>query len=150
MVPPWGDRDRLAGLVLYFYLYSKGGTGAIALGIGGLLGIIMMGNVHGIIWPNQKKVIAAVAQRLPQGTPRSGRDGTMGENRLMASRINFLLVHSHVVVHGGGEPPQVILEGGIGAGQSTKTASRFSVRLPKWVRFSYEFPLGRIPLGPWS
>ncbi|MDE3018025.1 MAG: hypothetical protein KGI53_03310, partial [Nitrospirota bacterium] len=28
----------LAGLVLYFYLYSKGGTGAIALGIGGLLG----------------------------------------------------------------------------------------------------------------
>ena len=32
----------LAGIVLYGYLYSKGGTGAIALGIGGLLGIIMM------------------------------------------------------------------------------------------------------------
>src|SRR6266498_4856777 len=31
----------LAGLGLYFYLYAKGGTGAIALGIGGLLGIIM-------------------------------------------------------------------------------------------------------------
>lgn len=38
----------LAGIVLYGYLYSKGGTGALALGIGGLLGIIMMGNVHGI------------------------------------------------------------------------------------------------------
>ncbi|HEX9155698.1 MAG TPA: hypothetical protein VF819_09045, partial [Nitrospira sp.] len=28
----------LAGIALYLYMYSKGGTGAMALGIGGLLG----------------------------------------------------------------------------------------------------------------
>src|SRR6478609_11139681 len=50
----------LAGVLLYGHMYHKGGTGAVALAIGGLLGIIMMGNVHGIIWPNQKKIIAAV------------------------------------------------------------------------------------------
>ena len=80
----------LAGIVLYGYLYSKGGTGAIALGIGGLLGIIMMGNVHGIIWPNQKKVIAAVAAAA-QGTPAPPEMAQWGKTALIASRINFLL-----------------------------------------------------------
>ncbi len=80
----------LAGIVLYGYLYSKGGTGAIALGIGGLLGIIMMGNVHGIIWPNQKKVIAAVAAAA-QGTPAPPEMAQWGRTALIASRINFLL-----------------------------------------------------------
>ena len=58
----------LAGIVLYMKYYMNGGTGAYALGIGGLLGIIMMVNVHAIIWPNQKKVIAAVTAAA-QGTP---------------------------------------------------------------------------------
>ena len=80
----------LAGIVLYGYLYSKGGTGALALGIGGLLGIIMMGNVHGIIWPNQKKVIAAVAAAA-QGTPAPPEMAQWGKTALIASRINFLL-----------------------------------------------------------
>ena len=80
----------LAGIVLYGYLYAKGGTGAIALGIGGLLGIIMMGNVHGVIWPNQKKVIAAVAAAA-QGTPAPPEMAQWGKTALYASRINFLL-----------------------------------------------------------
>lgn len=81
----------LAGLVLYFYLYSKGGTGAIALGIGGLLGIIMMGNVHGIIWPNQKKIIAAVEKTAKDGTPAPPEMAAWGRTALLASRVNFLL-----------------------------------------------------------
>ena len=80
----------LAGLILYGYHYSKGGTGAIALGIGGLLGIIMMANVHGVIWPNQKKVIAAVAAAA-QGTPAPAEMAQWGRTALLASRINFLL-----------------------------------------------------------
>ncbi|HLZ32531.1 MAG TPA: urate hydroxylase PuuD [Nitrospira sp.] len=80
----------LAGIVLYFYMYSKGGTGAIALGIGGLLGIIMMVNVHAIIWPNQKKVIAAVAAAA-QGTPAPAEMAQWGRTALLASRVNFLL-----------------------------------------------------------
>jgi uncharacterized membrane protein len=81
----------VAGLVLYFYLYSKGGTGAIALGIGGLLGIIMMANVHGIIWPNQKKIIAAVSQAAAGGPPPPAEMAQWGKTALMASRINFML-----------------------------------------------------------
>jgi uncharacterized membrane protein len=80
----------LAGIVLYGYLYSKGGTGAIALGIGGLLGIIMMVNVHAIIWPNQKKIIAAVAAAA-QGTPAPAEMAAWGKTALYASRVNVML-----------------------------------------------------------
>ncbi len=80
----------LAGIVLYVYLYSKGGTGAIALGIGGLLGLIMMANVHAIIWPNQKKIIAAVTAAA-QGTPAPAEMAQWGRTALMASRVNFML-----------------------------------------------------------
>jgi len=80
----------LAGIVLYFHMYSKGGTGAIALGIGGLLGIIMMANVHAIIWPNQKKIIAAVTAAA-QGTPAPAEMAQWGRTALLASRVNFML-----------------------------------------------------------
>lgn len=80
----------LAGIGLYFYLYSKGGTGAMALGIGGLLGIIMMANVHAIIWPNQKKIIAAVTAAA-QGTPAPAEMAQWGRTALLASRVNVLL-----------------------------------------------------------
>jgi len=80
----------LAGIVLYLYLYSRGGTGAVALGIGGLLGIIMMANVHAIIWPNQKKIIAAVTAAA-QGTPAPAEMAQWGRTALLASRVNFML-----------------------------------------------------------
>ena len=80
----------LAGIALYFYMYSKGGSGAMALGIGGLLGIIMMANVHAIIWPNQKKIIAAVSATA-QGTPAPAEMAQWGRTALLASRVNFML-----------------------------------------------------------
>jgi uncharacterized membrane protein len=79
-----------AGVILYGYMYSKGGTGAVALAIGGLLGIIMMVNVHGIIWPNQKKIIAAVTAAA-QGTPAPPEMAQWGRTALLASRVNFML-----------------------------------------------------------
>jgi len=80
----------VAGVILYGYMYSKGGTGAVALAIGGLLGIIMMGNVHGIIWLNQKKIIAAVTAAA-QGTPAPPEMAQWGRTALLASRLNFML-----------------------------------------------------------
>ena len=80
----------LAGIILYIKLYMNGGTGAYALGIGGLLGIIMMVNVHAIIWPNQKKIIAAVTA-AGQGTPAPAEMAQWGRTALLASRVNFLL-----------------------------------------------------------
>lgn len=81
----------LAGIVLYIYMYSKGGTGAVALGIGGLLGIIMMINVHAIIWPNQRKIIAAVSKTAKDGTPAPPEMAGWGRAALLASRVNFML-----------------------------------------------------------
>lgn len=81
----------LAGLALYFWMYSKGGTGAVALGIGGLLGIIMMVNVHAIIWPNQQKIIAAVSKQAQDGTAPPPEFAGWGRTALLASRVNFML-----------------------------------------------------------
>lgn len=80
----------LAGIILYMKLYMNGGTGAYALAIGGLLGIIMMANVHAIIWPNQKKIIAAVTASA-QGTPAPAEMAQWGRTALLASRVNFML-----------------------------------------------------------
>jgi uncharacterized membrane protein len=80
----------LAGILLYGKLYMNGGTGAYALAIGGLLGIIMMANVHAVIWPNQKKIIAAVTAAA-QGTPAPAEMAQWGRTALLASRVNFLL-----------------------------------------------------------
>jgi uncharacterized membrane protein len=81
----------LAGIALYFWMYSKGGTGAVALGIGGLLGIIMLVNVHAIIWPNQQKIIAAVSKSAQDGTPAPAEMAGWGRTALLASRVNFML-----------------------------------------------------------
>lgn len=81
----------LAGIALYFWIYSKGGTGAIAVGIGGLLGIVMMVNVHAIIWPNQKKIIEAVSKAAKDGTPTPPEMAGWGRKALLASRVNFML-----------------------------------------------------------
>src|SRR4029079_5435455 len=80
----------LAGILLYGKLYMHGGTGAYALAIGGLLGIIMMVNVHAIIWPNQKKIIAAVTAAA-QGTAAPAEMAQWGRTALLASRVNFML-----------------------------------------------------------
>ena len=80
----------LAGILLYIKMYMGGGTGAYALAIGGLLGIIMMVNVHAIIWPNQKKIIAAVTAAA-QGTPAPAEMAQWGRTALLASRVNLML-----------------------------------------------------------
>jgi uncharacterized membrane protein len=81
----------LAGILLYAKTYGmRGGTGATALMIGGLLGLIMLANVHAIIWPNQKKIIAAVTAAA-QGTPAPAEMAQWGRTALLASRVNFML-----------------------------------------------------------
>ena len=81
----------LTGILLYAKIYGmQGGTGATALMIGGALGIIMMANVHAIIWPNQKKIIAAVTA-AGQGTPAPAEMAPWGRTALLASRVNFML-----------------------------------------------------------
>ena len=81
----------LVGLLLYFYHYGQNmaSTGGIAVGIGGLLGIIMWANVWFVIWPNQKKIIAAVS--AASSTPPPPEMAGWGRTALLASRVNFML-----------------------------------------------------------
>ncbi len=82
----------LAGIGLIVILHpSLSGTGDKAAWLGGLLGIIMMGNVHGIIWPCQKKIIAMTAESAASGKPTPPEMADLARKALYASRINFML-----------------------------------------------------------
>jgi uncharacterized membrane protein len=56
----------------------------LSIGIGGALGLIMLLNVWGIIWPAQKRIIAATEA----GTPP---DATLARRAFLASRTNAWL-----------------------------------------------------------
>ena len=51
----------------------------------------MMGNVHGIIWPCQKKIIAMTAESAASGKATPPEMADLGRKALYASRINFML-----------------------------------------------------------
>lgn len=56
----------------------------LSIGVGGALGIIMLLNVWGVIWPAQKRIIAATAA----GTPP---DAALARRAFLASRTNAWL-----------------------------------------------------------
>jgi uncharacterized membrane protein len=79
----------LAGLVIIFLKYWANGdfvssNNAKTILTGGLLGLIMLANVWGVIWPNQKRIIEATAAK-------QSPDPIWARNALYASRANFIL-----------------------------------------------------------
>jgi uncharacterized membrane protein len=79
----------LAGLVLMGTLYWSqgrflGDDGARTIHVGMLLGLIMLFNVWVLIWPNQKKVIAATAAK-------QAPEPSWARTALYASRTNVIL-----------------------------------------------------------
>ncbi|HET6854277.1 MAG TPA: urate hydroxylase PuuD [Pyrinomonadaceae bacterium] len=79
------------GLVRYFTsAMSIGGENfasnkAYSIGIGGTYGIVMLLNVWGIIWPNNKRILAATAGTGPAAPPELARQA------FIASRTNTWL-----------------------------------------------------------
>jgi uncharacterized membrane protein len=61
------------------------------IAVGGTLGIIMAANVWFIIWPNQKKVIAAVTATATEGTATPPDQPRWARTALLASRTNTML-----------------------------------------------------------
>lgn len=59
--------------------------------VGGILGLIMFVNVWGIIWPNQKKVIAATRATVQDKTPAPPDQPKWARRAFLASRTNTLL-----------------------------------------------------------
>ncbi len=82
----------LTGLVLIFMLHlSLSGSGDKAIWLGGILGIIMMINVHAIIWPCQKQIIRMTKESAETGKPTPPEMAALGRKALLASRVNLLL-----------------------------------------------------------
>jgi uncharacterized membrane protein len=79
------------GLVKFFIgMLTAGGESwasnkSISIGVGGAYGIVMMLNVWGIIWPNNKRIIAATAGTGPAAPPELARQA------FLASRTNAWL-----------------------------------------------------------
>ena len=82
----------LAGIGLIVILHpTPSGTGHIAIWIGGLLGLIMMINVHAIIWPCQREIIRMTKESAETGKPAPPEMAALSRKALLASRVNFLL-----------------------------------------------------------
>jgi uncharacterized membrane protein len=100
----------LAGLVLFYLIYAQGGAvnwnanSTKTIVFGGLLGIIMAINVWVLIWPNQKKIIAAM---------RGGQapDPSWGRTALYASRANFTMSFPMLLFMGGASHTPMDLPG---------------------------------------
>jgi uncharacterized membrane protein len=94
----WGAMlTFLAGLTLYIAYssgiipgYSQSPRGHLIL-VGALMGTIMLINVWGIIWPNQKRLIAANQAALDGSTTPPPDQPKWARRGFLASRVNTLL-----------------------------------------------------------
>ena len=83
-VVTWLAGAMILGAALPTVLTFQGGHGLYPIGIGAWLGTVMLLNVWGLIWPNQKKVLGIV----------SATDEEKGKARriaFLASRTNTML-----------------------------------------------------------
>jgi uncharacterized membrane protein len=62
-----------------------------SIGIGGALGLIMLLNVWGIIWPNQKRIISWTADNAEKGTAIPAESAKLARIAFLASRTNTWL-----------------------------------------------------------
>jgi len=75
------NEDRTASL----------GNEATSIAIGGGIGILMMLNVWGIIWPAQKRIIAWTKDNAANGTPIPPESAVLARRAFLASRTNTWL-----------------------------------------------------------
>ena len=68
-----------------------------SIGIGGAYGILMMLNVWGIIWPNNKRIIAATAGTGPAAAPELARQAFIASrtNAWLSLPMLFFMATSH-------------------------------------------------------
>jgi uncharacterized membrane protein len=76
---------------------SFGSNKTYSIGIGGALGIIMLLNVWGIIWPAQKRIIAGTAGTGPAAPPELARRAFLASrtNTWLSLPLLFLMATSH-------------------------------------------------------
>lgn len=72
-------------------LAGHGSNKSYSIGIGGALGLMMLFNVWGIIWPNQKRIISWTADNADNGTAIPPESAKLGRVAFLASRTNTWL-----------------------------------------------------------
>ena len=85
----------IMALVIIWWLKSQlagyGSNKSYSIGLGGALGFVMLFNVWGIIWPNQKRIISWTADNAENGTAIPAESARLGRVAFLASRANFWL-----------------------------------------------------------
>lgn len=66
-------------------------TSTFSIGIGGALGMLMLFNVWGIIWPNQKRIISWTADNAENGVAIPPESAKLARVAFLASRTNTWL-----------------------------------------------------------
>jgi uncharacterized membrane protein len=61
---------------------------AVSIAIGGGMGLMMMLNVWGVIWRNQKKILAWTADSAAKGAPMPAEAAGLARQAFLASRTN--------------------------------------------------------------
>jgi len=72
-------------------LGASGSNRSYSIGIGGAIGLIMLFNVWGIIWPNQKRIISWTADNAANGTAVPPESAKLARVAFLASRANTWL-----------------------------------------------------------
>ena len=72
-------------------LAGYGSNKSYSIGIGGAIGLVMMLNVWGIIWPNQKRIISWTADNAENGTAVPAESAKLARVAFLASRANTWL-----------------------------------------------------------
>jgi uncharacterized membrane protein len=82
---------------------------ALSIGVGGGLGLLMLLNVWGIIWPHQKRIIAWTYENAEKGTAIPPESAKLARRAFLASRMNtwlsipmlfFMAAASHYQIFG--------------------------------------------------
>lgn len=100
----------MAWVILETITYPDASNRALSIAIGGGIGVIMLLNVWGIIWPAQKRIIAWTAANAADGTAIPAESATLARRAFLASRANtwlsvpmlfFMAAASHYPLFGG-------------------------------------------------
>jgi uncharacterized membrane protein len=81
----------LAGFLILMKKWPGSGSWQVSIAIGGTLGVIMLFNVWGIIWPNQKRIIQMTAEAAAKQQAPPPEMAAMARKAYLASRTNFYL-----------------------------------------------------------
>jgi uncharacterized membrane protein len=82
----------MGGLIVHqVTAYENVSNRVVSIGVGGGLGLFMMLNVWGIIWPIQKRILAWTKENAEKGTAIPPEAAALGRRAFLASRANAWL-----------------------------------------------------------